>query len=57
MTRGATTATRAISGGRKRIIPTSVSSSLRFRPAACLGGAGAPDGVHITLAPSQTGAF
>jgi ribonuclease T2 len=30
---------------------------LKFKPAACLGGAGAPDGVHMTLAPSQTGAF
>lgn len=30
---------------------------LKFKPAACPGGAGAPDGVHMTLAPSQTGAF
>jgi ribonuclease T2 len=30
---------------------------LKFKPAACLSGAGAPDGVHMTLAPSQTGAF
>ena len=34
-----------------------VCYDLKFKPAACLGGAGAPDGVHMTLAPSQTGAF
>lgn len=30
---------------------------LKYRPAACPGGNGAPDGVHIHLAPSRTGAF
>lgn len=30
---------------------------LTFRPTACPGGAGAPDGVHVRLAPSRTGAF
>ncbi|HZZ31623.1 MAG TPA: ribonuclease T [Phenylobacterium sp.] len=30
---------------------------LHFKPAACSGGAGAPDGVRMTLAPSRTGAF
>jgi ribonuclease T2 len=30
---------------------------LKFKPAACSGGAGAPNSVHMTLAPSQTGAF
>jgi ribonuclease T2 len=30
---------------------------LRFRPTACPGGNGAPDGVRIHLAPSRTGAF
>ncbi len=30
---------------------------LAWRPAACPGGAGAPDGVPIHLAPSRTGAF
>jgi ribonuclease T2 len=30
---------------------------LKFRPAACPGGNGAPDGVGIHLAPSRTGAF
>lgn len=30
---------------------------LKFKPTACPGGAGAPDGVHLRLAPSRTGAF
>ncbi|WP_309605942.1 ribonuclease T2 family protein [Phenylobacterium sp.] len=30
---------------------------LAWRPAACPGGVGAPDGVHLRLAPSRTGAF
>ncbi|WP_293367188.1 ribonuclease T [Phenylobacterium sp.] len=30
---------------------------LKFKPTACPGGAGAPNGLHMTLAPSQTGAF
>jgi ribonuclease T2 len=30
---------------------------LHFRPATCSGGAGAPDGVRMTLAPSGSGAF
>jgi ribonuclease T2 len=30
---------------------------LAYRPAACPGGNGAPDGVRIRLAPSRTGAF
>jgi len=30
---------------------------LKFRPAACPGGNGAPDGLRIHLAPSRTGAF
>ena len=30
---------------------------LKFKPTACPGGNGAPDGVHIHLAPSRTGAF
>jgi ribonuclease T2 len=30
---------------------------LKYRPAACPGGNGAPDGLSIHLAPSRTGAF
>ena len=30
---------------------------LAYKPTACPGGNGAPDGVHIRLAPSRTGAF
>jgi ribonuclease T2 len=30
---------------------------LVYKPTACPGGNGAPDGVHIRLAPSRTGAF
>jgi ribonuclease T2 len=30
---------------------------LAYKPAACPGGNGVPDGVHIHLAPSRTGAF
>jgi ribonuclease T2 len=34
-----------------------VCYDLKFQPTACPGGNGAPNGVHLELAPSRTGAF
>jgi ribonuclease T2 len=43
--------------GSEALSEVRICYDLQFKLAACGGGTGAPDRVHITLAPSQTGAF
>lgn len=43
--------------GSEALSEVRICYDLAFKPTPCPGGAGAPDRVHMTLAPSRTGAF
>jgi ribonuclease T2 len=43
--------------GSEALSEVRICYDLKFKPVACPGGFGAPNGVHMTLAPSRTGAF